>query len=101
MAAPGGPRLPAVGAPPGAAVGALDGAVCHQELQAGWAPGLWVPPTSVRIHSIRPEDTWASVTGVLLTYERTVGKWRTGGNNIDNSQESRTGVNACSIRTKL
>ena len=41
------------------------------------------------------------VTGVLLTYERTVGKWRTVGNNIDNSQESRTGVNACSIRPKL
>ena len=41
------------------------------------------------------------VTGVLLTYERTVGKRRTVGNNIDNSQESRTGVNACSIRTKL
>ena len=41
------------------------------------------------------------VTGVPLTYERTVGKWRTVRNKIDNSQESRTGINACSIRTKL
>ena len=46
-------------------------------------------------------DMEIGVTGVLLTYERTVGKWRTVGNNIDSSQGSRTSVNACSIRTKL
>ena len=42
-----------------------------------------------------------TVTGVLSTYERTMGWWRIAEINIDNSQESRTGVNACSIRTKL
>ena len=55
VAVPGGPRLPATGAPAGAAVGALAAAVCHQPQPAGWAPALLGPPTSVCIHIIMPE----------------------------------------------
>ena len=38
---------------------------------------------------------------VLLTYERTVGYGKMVEDSDDHSQDSRTGINACSIRTNL
>ena len=52
---------------------------------------------SVYVTNVKP----LSVTGVLLTYESTAGRWIIIEDSNDNSQESRTGVNACSISTKL
>ena len=67
----------------------------------GCGHGLINVLSPAQLQLLERNDDGMLVTGVLLTYERTVGKWRTVGNNIDNSQESRTGVNASSIRTKL